>query len=115
MNFTGGNTLPNIGNRINWHVVTLAGGLALAISLMVSHGVMEKDTAQTPAAAVGLVPTEAGADIEEATYVGVTLPQSAPLAVDSITSQVHIAPEEDTYVGVTLPLTRVPVAVDVVE
>ena len=52
MNFTGGNTLPNIGKRINWQIVTLAGGLAVAISVVAGLSVMEKDTAQTPAAAI---------------------------------------------------------------
>jgi hypothetical protein len=52
MNFTAGNTLPNIGKRINWHVVTLAGGLAVAISVMAGLSLMEKDTTRTPAAAV---------------------------------------------------------------
>jgi hypothetical protein len=29
MNFTGGNTFPSIGKRINWQIAALAGGLAL--------------------------------------------------------------------------------------
>ena len=55
MNFTGGNTLPNIGKRINWHVVTLAGGLAVAISVMAGLSVIEKDTSQTRAPAARTV------------------------------------------------------------
>lgn len=52
MNFTGGNTLPNIGKRINWQLVTLAAGLAVATSVIAGLGVMERDTAQTPVAAI---------------------------------------------------------------
>jgi hypothetical protein len=55
MNFTGGNTLPNIGKRINWQLVTLAGGLAVAISVVAGLGVLgvtDKDTTQTPVAAI---------------------------------------------------------------
>ena len=43
MNFTGGNTLPNIGRRINWQLVTLAGGLAVALSAGALAGVFERD------------------------------------------------------------------------
>jgi hypothetical protein len=52
MNFTGGHTLPDIGKRINWHVVTLAGGLAMAISVMAGLSVTEKDTTRNPTATV---------------------------------------------------------------
>jgi hypothetical protein len=55
MNFTTGNTPANLGKRINWHVVSLAGGLALALSVMAGPGVIERDPTQTPAAAVGNV------------------------------------------------------------
>jgi len=61
-----------------------------------------------------IVPKEAGATLDD-TYVGVTLPQPAQLAVDSVASQVASALDETTYVGVTVPQTRVPVAVDIVE
>ena len=50
MNFTLGNTLPTIGRRINWQIVTLPGGIAMAISLMAVLAIMEEDTAQTPPA-----------------------------------------------------------------
>lgn len=42
MNFTGGNTLPNIGRRLSWHLVTLAGGLAIAISAGALAGAFER-------------------------------------------------------------------------
>ena len=42
MNFTGGNTLPNLGRR-NWQAVILAGGLALALSAGALSGVFERD------------------------------------------------------------------------
>ena len=45
MNFTAGNTLPNIGKRINWQLVTLAGGLAIAISAAAGLGAFETDSA----------------------------------------------------------------------
>ena len=45
MNFTGGNTLPNIGKRINWQLVTLAGGLAIAVSAAAGLGAFERDAA----------------------------------------------------------------------
>ena len=49
MNFTGENTLPNIAKR-NWQLVTLAGGLAVAVSLAAGLGVFETDSApQAPA------------------------------------------------------------------
>jgi len=46
MNFTGGNTLPNIGKR-NWQIVILAGGLALALSVGALTGAFERGA--TPA------------------------------------------------------------------
>jgi hypothetical protein len=52
MNLTGGNTLPKIGKRINWHVITLAGGLAVALSVVAGLNVVEKDTTQAPATAI---------------------------------------------------------------
>ena len=50
MNFTGGNTLPNIGRRINWQLVTLTGGLALVISAGALAGAFDRGerTATTP-------------------------------------------------------------------
>ena len=44
MNLTGGNTLPNLGKR-NWQLVTLAGGLALAVSAAAGLGAFETDSA----------------------------------------------------------------------
>jgi hypothetical protein len=42
MNFTGGTTLPNIGRRINWQLVMVAGGLAVAIAAGAMAGVFER-------------------------------------------------------------------------
>jgi hypothetical protein len=42
MNFTGGNTLPNIARR-NWQIVILAGGLALALSVGALTGAFEHE------------------------------------------------------------------------
>jgi hypothetical protein len=58
MNFTT-NTLPNIGKRINWQLVTLAGGLALAVSAAAGLGAFEKDSAAPaqPAASIGQTAT----------------------------------------------------------
>ena len=44
MNFTGENTLPNIAKR-NWQIVTLVGGLALAVSAAAGLGAFETDSA----------------------------------------------------------------------
>jgi hypothetical protein len=44
MNLTGGNTLPNIGKR-NRQIVTLVGGLALAVSAAAGLGAFETDSA----------------------------------------------------------------------
>ena len=56
MNFTGGNTLPSIGKRINWQLVTLAGGLAMAVSAAAGLGAFEREAAPTipaqPAASI---------------------------------------------------------------
>jgi hypothetical protein len=43
MNFTGENTLPNIARR-NWQIVTLAGSLAVAVSLAAGLGAFETDS-----------------------------------------------------------------------
>jgi hypothetical protein len=51
MNFTGGNTLPNIGRRINWQLVTLAGGLAVALSAGALAGAFERGGSQETATA----------------------------------------------------------------
>ncbi len=57
MNFTGGNTLSSIGRRINWQLVSLVGGLAVAVSAAVGLGAFEKDSAPSaparPAASIG--------------------------------------------------------------
>ena len=45
MNFTGGHTLPNIGKRINWQFITLAGGLAIALSAGALAGAFDRDAA----------------------------------------------------------------------
>jgi hypothetical protein len=42
MNFTGGNTLPNIARR-NWQIVILTGGLALALSAGALTGAFERE------------------------------------------------------------------------
>jgi hypothetical protein len=42
MNFTGTRTHPGFGKRINWHLVTLASGIALAASLVVAGGAFER-------------------------------------------------------------------------
>jgi hypothetical protein len=55
MSFPGGNTLPNIGKRINWHVLTLVGGLVVAISFFANPGLIDEDTTPTTAAVVGNV------------------------------------------------------------
>ena len=93
------------------------GGVALALGIAIGGISALPDLASREAPVApqyqsrpgSLISTEASAALEEATYVGVTLPQSlAPLAVDSVTSQVASALEEATYVGVTLPQTRAP-------
>jgi hypothetical protein len=93
------------------------GGVALALGIAIGGISTPTNLAgrevpiapQYQSQAGSLVPTEASAALEQATYVGVTMPQSqAPLAVDSVTSQVASALEEATYVGVTMPQTRAP-------
>ena len=41
MNLTGGSTFPNVGRRINWQLVSLTAGLAVAISAAVILGAFD--------------------------------------------------------------------------
>jgi hypothetical protein len=77
MNFTGGNTLPSLGRRLNWQIVALAGGLALAISVGALSGVFERDS--SPATTATNRPAEA--------------PISRPVSNDTLA-----APSEMVYV-----------------
>jgi hypothetical protein len=42
MNFTGEHTLPGLGRRINWHLVTLVLGIALAVSIVITAGALDR-------------------------------------------------------------------------
>ena len=59
MNFTGGNTLPNLGKRINWQLAVLAGGLALAISAGALAGAFERGSSPSTTAVTGPAPVPA--------------------------------------------------------
>jgi hypothetical protein len=92
MNFTGGNTLPNIGKRINWQLITMAGGLALAISAGALSGVFERggsspSTSVTrPSAPAVSSPVRTAAGPTEAAYILVGSQQEAAMLESAISS-----------------------------
>jgi hypothetical protein len=92
MNFTGGNTLPNLGKRINWQLITVAGGLALAISAGALSGVFERDGSSTstavtrPSAPAVSSPVRTAGGPTEAAYILVGSQQEAAMLHSAISS-----------------------------
>jgi hypothetical protein len=61
MNFTGGNTFPSIGRRLNWQIAAAAGGLALLTAGALSGLLQRDDAPSAPSTARPAQPPAVGA------------------------------------------------------
>jgi hypothetical protein len=101
MNFTGGNTLPNIGRRINWQLVTVAGGLAVALSIGALTGAFERGGSRTaapvapsePVASVPVAPAPAHSTPSDLVYIVTDSQAEANALTSAISTAAASMPE----------------------
>jgi hypothetical protein len=112
MHFTTGNALPRIGKRINWQLLLVVGGLAVALSVAAVAGVFNRHSStgttavtEAPAPAIPATPPQAVASqaTPEMTYILVGSQQQADLlesALSAEAAQIPAVAEEQDFTDV---------------
>lgn len=103
MNFTGTRTHSGFGKRINWQLVTLASGIALAASIVAASGSFERSSggtivAEPPSSRVSL-DSPVGVDSATRAILYIVGSEAEGLALQQQTSEAgHEAPGVDRSV-----------------